>query len=110
MITEHGWEPMTDKQALDVLRSTKMTIGRQNGKTMFQSLIWEAIAHAVKALEEKVEKETETEDLNDIWLNIEKLSELRSNYNCFDEKEEPYYHALSNAIQALRKETKGGTE
>jgi hypothetical protein len=48
MITEHGWEPMTDKQALDVIKSTKMTIGRQNGKTMFQSLLMEA---------EKVEKE-----------------------------------------------------
>ena len=57
MITEHGWEPMTDKQALDVIKSTKMTIGRQNGKTMFQSLLMEAMGHAVKALEEKVEKE-----------------------------------------------------
>lgn len=59
MITEHGWEPMTDKQALDILKSTKMTIGRQTGKTMFQSGLLEAMAHAVKALEEKVEKETE---------------------------------------------------
>ncbi len=57
MITEHGWEPMTDKQALDVIKSTKMTIGRQNGKTIFQSLLFEAMAHAVIALEEKVEKE-----------------------------------------------------
>lgn len=39
---------------------------------------------------------------DDIWADIERLSELRSNYNCFDEKEEPYYRALSNAIQALR--------
>lgn len=39
---------------------------------------------------------------NDIWADIERLSELRSNYNCFDEKEEPYYRALSNAIQELR--------
>ena len=39
---------------------------------------------------------------NDIWADIEKLSELKSNYNCFDEKEEPYYRALSNAIQVLR--------
>lgn len=41
---------------------------------------------------------------NDIWADIERLSELRSNYNCFDEKEEPYYRALSDAIQALREE------
>lgn len=59
MITEHGWEPMTDKQALDILKSTKMTYGRRNGKTIFQSLLMEAMCHAVKALEEKVEKETE---------------------------------------------------
>lgn len=39
---------------------------------------------------------------DEIWQDIEKLSELRSNYNCFDESEEPYYRALSNAIQALR--------
>ena len=45
----------------------------------------------------------------EIWRDIEKLSELKSNYNCFDEKEEPYYRALSNAIQALReKERKIG--
>ena len=39
---------------------------------------------------------------NDILADIQKLSELRSNYNCFDENEEPYYRALSNAIEALR--------
>lgn len=39
---------------------------------------------------------------NDIWADIQKLSELKSNYNCFDENEEPYYRALSNAIEALR--------
>ena len=34
--------------------------------------------------------------MNDL---ISKLSEIRSNYNCFDETEEPYYRALSEAIQ-----------
>lgn len=38
--------------------------------------------------------------------SIERLSELRSNYNCFDEKEQPYYHALSDAIEILKKATK----
>ena len=33
---------------------------------------------------------------------IEILSELRSNYNCFDESEEPVYRALSEAIEALK--------
>ena len=32
---------------------------------------------------------------------IEILSDLRSQYNCFDEKEEPTYRALSEAIKAL---------
>ena len=32
---------------------------------------------------------------------ISKLSEIRSEYNCFDENEEPYYRALSEAIKFL---------
>lgn len=32
---------------------------------------------------------------------ISRLSEIRSNYNCFDETEEPYYRALSEAIQLV---------
>lgn len=33
---------------------------------------------------------------------IELLSEIRSKYSCFDEEEEPYYRALSEAIAAIR--------
>ena len=57
MITEHGWEPMTDKQALDVLKSVKLTIGRGTAKTLFYATLLEALGRAMKALEEKVEKE-----------------------------------------------------
>ena len=32
---------------------------------------------------------------------ISKLSEIRSEYNCFDEDEAPYYRALSEAIRLL---------
>lgn len=32
---------------------------------------------------------------------IIRLSEIRSNYNCMDGKEEPYYRALSEAIQLV---------
>lgn len=39
---------------------------------------------------------------DEIWQDIKKLSELKSNYNCFDEKDEPYYRALSDAIEVLR--------
>lgn len=36
--------------------------------------------------------------MNDL---ISRLSEIRSIYNCFDEYEEPYYRALSEAIQLV---------
>lgn len=35
---------------------------------------------------------------------IELLSELRSEYSCFNEAEEPYYRALSSAIAAVREQ------
>ena len=35
------------------------------------------------------------------------LSEIRSNYNCMEESEEPYYRALSEAIKAVKAEHKG---
>lgn len=40
---------------------------------------------------------------------INRLSEIRSEYNCFDEKEESYYHALSEAIEILSKRADGDT-
>lgn len=36
------------------------------------------------------------------------LSEIRSNYNCMKESEEPYYRALSEAIKAVKAEPKKG--
>lgn len=36
------------------------------------------------------------------WEIINILSEIRSEYNCFNEKERPYYHALSLAIKSIR--------
>ena len=36
------------------------------------------------------------------WESIKLLSELRAEYSCFDEKEEPYYRALSVAITSIR--------
>ena len=40
---------------------------------------------------------------------ISKLSEIRSEYNCFDENEEPYYRALSEAIKFLSQRADGDT-
>jgi hypothetical protein len=37
---------------------------------------------------------------------ISRLSEIRSDYNCLDEKEEPYYRALSEAIQLVSAQQK----
>ena len=46
------------------------------------------------------------EDLSDVEI----LSDLRSQYNCFDEYEEPVYHALSEAIKALSERKTGKWE
>lgn len=40
--------------------------------------------------------------------DVEILSEIRSEYNCFNEEEEEKYRALSNAIQALKGPVKYG--
>lgn len=40
---------------------------------------------------------------------ISKLSEIRSEYNCFDKDEEPQYRALSEAIKILSKRADGDT-
>lgn len=45
---------MTDKQALEVLKSMKLTMGRGSAKTLYQQGILEAVCHAITALEEKV--------------------------------------------------------
>lgn len=38
------------------------------------------------------------------------LSEIRSSYNCFDEKEEPYYRALGEAIRLVSAQPEKRTE
>ena len=40
---------------------------------------------------------------------ISKLSEIRSEYNCFSADEEPYYRALSEAIRILSQRVDGNT-
>lgn len=40
---------------------------------------------------------------------ISRLSEIRSRYNCFNESEEPYYRALSEAIKLLSGQADGDT-
>ena len=42
--------------------------------------------------------------------NIEKLSELRAKYNCFDEEEESFYHALSLGIKGIKALEQGSCE
>ena len=41
--------------------------------------------------------------------SISKLSEIRSDYNCFSADEEPYYRALSEAIKILSQRADGDT-
>ena len=38
---------------------------------------------------------------------ISRLSELRSQYSCFDESERDVYHTLSEAIEALKEQKTG---
>ena len=38
---------------------------------------------------------------------IRRLSEIRSHYNCFNEKERKVYHTLSEAIEALQEQKIG---
>lgn len=45
--------------------------------------------------------------MNDL---ISRLSEIRSNYNCMDENDEPYYRALSEAIQLVSAQPEKRTE
>lgn len=45
---------MTDKEALETLDSLKMRVGRSGGKTIFQTIVYEAFAHAYIALKEKI--------------------------------------------------------
>lgn len=40
---------------------------------------------------------------------ISRLSEIRGQYNCFDESEEPYYRALSAVIKMLSEQADGDT-
>lgn len=40
----------------------------------------------------------------EMWTIISTLSELRNKYSLFDEKEYKYYHALSEAIKAVKKQ------
>ena len=41
-------------------------------------------------------------DNEGLWDTIAILSEIRSNYDFFDDEEYKYYHALSEAIRALK--------
>lgn len=46
----------------------------------------------------------------EMWEIIFTLSELRSKYSLFDEKEHKYYHALSEAIKAVKKQEQNEVE
>jgi hypothetical protein len=52
-------EPLTDEEALKVLKSLTLSVGRGSGKTEFQGLVLESMFHAIVALEEKVKNKKE---------------------------------------------------
>ena len=67
-------------------------------KNAYRHTYLDQIIDIIKALP-TAQSESEPIDPNE--RDIEILSALRSNYCCFDEKEERVYHALSEAIKAI---------
>lgn len=90
---------MTRSEAIDMLRQicSYLTAGNPVWRT---EPIREACEMAIEAL---TEKEPSADDL------ISRLSEIRSEYNCFDENEEPYYRVLSEVIKILSQRADGDT-
>lgn len=87
MITQDGWVPMTDEQALNVLKSVKLTIGRGTAKTLFDATLLEALGRAMKALEEKVD----ISEKDSVCDHCERLIEAEKVYcRYFDEDSCPY--------------------
>lgn len=108
MITENGWEDMTDIQALDILKSVTVTIGRANAKTLFDSTLLEALAHAMKALEEKVKYSTGLS----VCDNCDERMRLEDIYcRCFDENSCPHKSSckIKNYVDSI-KEAKNAKE
>jgi len=56
----------------------------------------------VVAMAHSMNRERKKNRMNDL---ISKLSEIRSEYNCFNQDEEPYYRALSEVISILSRRT-----
>lgn len=62
---------------------------------------------SAQPLNDDWEKYSDLEFSEPYYTDIQVLSQLRSMYNCFDPKEEPIYHALSMAIEALQEQKTG---
>lgn len=82
---------------LEAIRSEEVErVGRKTNKSCctLSTALYEIMMMPTIEPERKIELDgTET--------NVEILSELRAQFNCFEEQEEPVYRALSNAIKAL---------
>lgn len=68
----------------------------------------EAVKMAIEALKSSEQTVESAQNVQDEDL-ISKLSEIRSEYNCFSADEEPYYRALSEAIKILSQRADGDT-
>ena len=68
----------------------------------------EAVKMAIEALKSSEQTVESAQNVQDEDL-ISKLSEIRSEYNCFDEDGEPQYRALSEAIRILSQLADGDT-
>ena len=80
---------MTDEQALKVLKSAQFLMERGSSKTFFQSGLMEAMCHAIKALEEKVERES-----NSDWFNSERKGCSTCKYRDYPIPAEPCFSCI----------------
>ena len=79
---------MTDEQALATLKSATLTMGRGSAKTVFQTGLMEAMCHAIKALEEKVEKTSVSN--GKVCKNCEFYRNFYGRGQCYGQKDAPY--------------------
>lgn len=92
---------ITDEQAIEHLRSTGWM--QNHDREMYDMGFKEQLAddsESYDSLLPSAQPEWKTE-LESAETQIEILSALRAQFNCFDEAEEPVYRALSDAICAL---------
>lgn len=92
------------QQAIGKIKDWMKFIGYSHGERNVMERTIQMLEELPSAqpLNDDWEKYSDLEFSEPYYTDIQVLSQLRSMYNCFDPKEEPIYHALSMAIEALQ--------